>query len=434
MTRIVVLGSGMAGCGATHRLAQEGLQPAMYDQGDRPGGHTKTFTFEGGWIFDDGPHVSFTKDARIQELLAANVKGKFETVSNYVDNYWQGYWIKHPAQCNLYGLPPQLVVDCIRDFVDAQGKDPSGAANYAEWLLAAYGRTFAETFPMEYAKKVHTTEAENLTTEWLGPRLYRPSLEEVLLGALTVQTSDVHYIDHFRYPSIGGFASYLLPFHRQANVQLNHKVVGVDPKSKVLTFESGNQALYDHLISSIPLPELIPMIAGAPSAVVAAASQLVASTIVMVNVGIDRSDVTEATWSYFYDQDFVITRTSSPSRMSPHVAPPGSSSIQCEIYFSKKYRPLDRDPEDLIEPAINDLRRCGLIKPQDQILHRSAHVSWYGNVIWDHDRAPALEIVHGYLDELAVRYCGRFGEWAYLWTDDAFCSGERAAEKVLETL
>jgi hypothetical protein len=52
-------------------------------------------------------------------------------------------------------------------------------------------------------------------------------------------------------------------------------------------------------------------------------------------------------------------------------------------------------------------------------------------VIWDHDRAPALEIVHGYLDSLGIRYCGRFGDWAYLWTDGAFKSGENAAERVL---
>ena len=70
----------MAGCGATYRLRQQGLDSVMYDQSGAPGGHTKTYTYEGGWIFDDGPHVSFTKDKRIQELFAANIGNDYQIV------------------------------------------------------------------------------------------------------------------------------------------------------------------------------------------------------------------------------------------------------------------------------------------------------------------------------------------------------------------
>jgi hypothetical protein len=39
--------------------------------------------------------------------------------------------------------------------------------------------------------------------------------------------------------------------------------------------------------------------------------------------------------------------------------------------------------------------------------------------------------VHGYLDDLNIAYCGRYGDWGYLWTDESFKSGEKAAERVL---
>ena len=42
-----------------------------------------------------------TKDERIQQLLAENVDGEFEIVQYRVNNYWRGYWLPHPAQCNL---------------------------------------------------------------------------------------------------------------------------------------------------------------------------------------------------------------------------------------------------------------------------------------------------------------------------------------------
>ena len=63
---------------------------------------------------------------------------------------------------------------------------------------------------------------------------------------------------------------------------------------------------------------------------------------------------------------------------------------------------------------------------------RDAKISAIAGIIFDHDRIPALAIVMDYLDELGIRTAGRFGEWAYLWTDHSFESGERAAQQVLD--
>jgi hypothetical protein len=58
----------------------------------------------------------------------------------------------------------------------------------------------------------------------------------------------------------------------------------------------------------------------------------------------------------------------------------------------------------------------------------------YANIIFDLERTAALAVVHGYLDDLGIAYCGRYGDWGYLWTDEAFKSGERAAQKALEQM
>src|SRR5690606_21368748 len=134
------------------------------------------------------------------ELLARSVGGEYETLCAYVNNYWKGHWVKHPAQCNLHGLPEDLVVDVLRDFIHAQHtQDEAQIRNYEDWLLASYGKTFAENFPMVFTRKCHTTEARSISPDWLGPRLYRPELEEVLRGAITPSTPDVHYVSDFRY-------------------------------------------------------------------------------------------------------------------------------------------------------------------------------------------------------------------------------------------
>lgn len=429
--QVSVIGSGMGALGVEHHLRANGMSARLYDAADRPGGHTQTHFYKGGWAFDEGPHVSFTKDQRIQDLLADAVDGDFQTLAANVDNYWRGHRFKHPAICNLYNLPADLVVACIRDFVDANTESAENLNNYEDWLLAAYGRSFAETFPLEYAKKVHTTDAVNLTTDWLGPRLYRPALEEVLTGALSMETPDVHYVTEYRYPSRGGFAAYLQPFLDKADIRLGHRLESVDPTQRVLTFANGAEILYQNLVSTVPLPDFIPMIKGAPDDVLSAASRLAATSMVLVNIGIDRNDAGE-TWTYFYDQDLVFTRVSYPASFSQEMCPPGHSSFQAEIYFSEKYSPLTVTPESLIADVVDDLRKSQLIQGGDQVVHQSALYVPYANIIHDHDKQPALEVIYTYLEEIGVRTAGRYGLWGYQWTDEAFISGEAAAQSIID--
>lgn len=432
MKRIAILGTGMAGFGAAHAAHAAGVRPVMYDMHDHIGGHTASYEFPGGWTFDEGPHVSFTDNTRVQDLLAANVEGKYEAFATKVNNYWKGHWIKHPAQINLHGLPPDLVTKIMMEFVEiSQRTEEPTIRNYEDWLRASFGNTFSETFPMEYTVKYHTTPAANMNTEWIGPRLYRPKLEEVFRGALQPKSDDVHYIAGFRYPTHGGFVSYLHPFRKIADIQLDHRVVKIDPKERVIYFANGAKADYDGVVSSIPLPELVPMIAGAPRDVVEAAERLACSEAVIVNLGVDRADLVDAHWSYFYDRDICFARLSTPHLQSPNNVPPGCGSLQAECYYSKKYRPLNQRPEDCIDPVIADLKRCGVLRETDKILFRQAMHIPYANVIFDLESMPATKLVHGYLEDIGIGYCGRYGDWAYIWTDQSFVSGENALQKVL---
>ena len=431
--KIAVIGSGLAGFGASHRLRAEGIEAVLYEKNAYHGGHASTHHMD-GFIFDEGPHVSFTKDERIRALFAESVRDQYEIVNAKVSNYWQGYWIKHPAITNLYGLPPDLMVNILRDFIKRPSGSEESIRNYEDWLVACYGRTYAETFPMQYTRKYHTTTADNMSTEWVGPRLYQAKLEEVLLGAFSPTTPNIHYVQEYRYPAQNGFVSFLELFRAQSNIQRNHHVVKIDPRGRELHFRHGPVVRYEHLISSVPLPELIPMIAGAPKEVLEAAQNLSCTSLVLVNIGIDRPDVSDGSWLYFYDDDMPFSRISFPRTFSTSTVPEDTSSIQCEVYFSKKYRPLDLAPEEYIEPVIDGLRRCGLIREDDKILLRKAMMIPYANIVFDLDRERALRIVHGYLDDLGIAYCGRYGDWGYLWTDTTFMSGEDAAQQILDRI
>ena len=427
---VVVLGSGMAAWGAFDRLTAEGLTPRLFDASAHPGGHTASLV-EDGFVFDDGPHISFTSDEEMQGLLAEAVDGAYETRTAVVDNYYEGHWVKHPAITYLHGLPTDLVVRCLEDFIAVHEQPTTRPETFRDWLLATYGEAFTDHFPARYGRKYHTVDPAQMTTTWLGPRLYRPSLAEVLRGAIAPPEDDKHYISEFRYPSSGGFQAYLQRFIDRARPALDHRAVRIDPEQRTVTFANGHVTGYDHLISSVPLPELVGMLP-VPARVSEAAARLACTSCVLVNLGVDRDDLSPAHWRYVYDEDLLPVRLSFPHLLSPDNAPPGHGSIQVEVYSSDRYRPRERTPEEHVEPVIADLRRMGVLEPADRIVHRSARLVEYANVIFDQDSSWAPGVVRDHLAERGIDVCGRYGDWGYYWTDASFLSGRRAAQRVLD--
>ena len=116
----------------------------LYDKNGYHGGHTASFRNDSGFIFDLVPHISFTKDTRIQELFAESVNQQFESVQINLNNYWRGHWPIHPVQLHMHGLPQEdLIVKVISDFVEASHAPERPINNYEDWLLSSFGRTFA---------------------------------------------------------------------------------------------------------------------------------------------------------------------------------------------------------------------------------------------------------------------------------------------------
>ena len=81
---------------------------------------------------------------------------------------------------------------------------------------------------------------------------------------------------------------------------------------------------------------------------------------------------------------------------------------------------------------IDDLKRMGVFKEDENIVFSEARFIEYANVIFDLDSGPCAKAVQDYLTDVGITYCGRYGDWAYIWTDQSFLSGETAAQRLLD--
>lgn len=422
---IVILGAGLAGLSAAHHLRERGVASLLYEKEDRAGGHTRSH-LQQGFTFDEGPHISFTKDPSVQELFAKSA-GSFHEFLCAQRNYYQGVWLKHPAICHLYGLPPETIERCLVDFIESQRTPREAPADYAQWLKQSFGTFFAESFAGRYTRKYWTMEPKEMSTDWVGPRVYAPTMEEVIRGALRPKAQALHYIQRCRYPAAGGYEAYTRIFRDGVEIETGAALVEVDVRRRRVAFADGRTAAYGQLISSIPLPVLVAAIPEAPSPVREAAQRLRCTSVMLVNVGVRRSALSDVHWLYIYDEDILCSRVSFPHMLAPANAPEGCGSIQAEIYYSPS-RPLAT--ADVLGKTLSDLKRVGLLRSDDEIVLATAQDVRFANVIFNHERPASVARIHAFLRAHDIHPCGRYGEWGYLWSDQAVLSGRRVAEHV----
>ncbi|AGL02767.1 protoporphyrinogen/coproporphyrinogen oxidase [Desulfoscipio gibsoniae] len=427
MHAVVTLGAGPAGLSFSQHFNH---QTDIYEKEASWGGRCRSHMID-GFIFDEGPHSSFTKDVYVKELFAESVEDRLNEIYPKILNRFGSDWVRHPVQTNLKGLPVDLVVSCILDFVKAERSGSGSLENYGQWLIDGFGEKFARTFPYAYTRKYWTVEPEQMTTNWIEQRIYRPDLEQVLKGALSSEINSNHYISTVRYPGRGGFQSFLRGLQEGTKAYYGYELVELDVQKKKITFKNGFERYYEALVSSMPLPVLVQSIKDCPTDIKQAAARLACTSVVLVNLGVARENLANCHWFYIYNEDILPCRVHFPSAYSADNSPPGTGSLQAEVYYSR-YKPLGMSLEHVLEKTIQDLTAIGVISKEDQIILAQCQDVKHAQVLYHHQHTESRTAVLDYLEKHDVHCIGRYGEWAYLWSDQSIINGKRLAERLIK--
>lgn len=417
MSNNVILGAGIAGISAAYHLKQKGENSVIFEKDNDWGGLCGFFEID-GFRFDRFVHFTFAKDEKIAELFAKSSPLYAHPPVSY--NYWRGCWLKHPAQNNLAPLPIEEKVKIIDSFVNRPRKDVAEISDYAEWLRVQYGDYFAENFPFAYTRKYWGVEAKQLETKWVGNRLHVSPLPEVLRGAFAEQQENFYYTKFMNYPKKGGFRSIMNECRKGLDIRLNKKAVRIDTAAKQVEFDDGTVENYDNLISSLPLPEIIKMISDVPENVQNAAKQLRWTCGYQVSLGFNRPDVAKYLWFYIYDEDVPPARVYSPNLKSPDNAPDGCSSLQAEIFFANGAKVVDKNI--ILQKTVEKLKEICQFNDSDVVV-KDIRFEPYANIIFTPEIYESRKVVREWLQAQGIKTIGRFGEWDYLWSHQAFESG-----------
>jgi protoporphyrinogen oxidase len=432
---VVVLGGGLTGLSAACHLAP--LPSLVLEREGEVGGLCRT-RVEDGFTFDCTGHLLHLRDDSVKDLVDRLLPGGFARHDRRAQIFSKGIYTSYPFQANLHGLPPEVIRECLSEFVEAQMRRASGGEpdldrlSFREWVEGTFGSGIARHFMLPYNSKLWRTDLDEVECGWVSWSIPRPTLREVLDGALGATVRGLGYNPTFLYPRTGGIS--VLPealARRCPEVRVGAAVVAIDAGARTVTLESGGTIAYEVLISTLPLDRLLTMTRGLPPDLPAVGRKLRAVRVLNLSLGVDREPLSDAHWVYFPEPEYSFYRVGFPGNLSANLAPRGCSPIYVERSLLRN-EPFDEG--EVVARALDDLRRAGILRRRDRVVYSRLSVLDPAYVIYDRFRARSLPAVLGSLESLGIHSAGRFGAWEYSSMEGAIKAGMALAGRLATRL
>ncbi|HEX9291157.1 MAG TPA: amine oxidase, partial [Anaeromyxobacteraceae bacterium] len=338
----------------------------------------------------------------------------------------------YPYQVNTHGLPAEVVAENVLGFIDAHFGEKGRSLRereprtFAEFILRHLGEGFAKNFMFPYNAKLWTVHPRDMSTEWMGRFVPRPTVEQVVRGALGLEGDQAGYNASFIYPSEGGIEAFVralaarLPRPAECRVE----PTAIDPARKTARLSTGEEVRWRRLVATIALPELVRLCAGAPAAVLEAAGELRATTVTYVNVAARDVGAPPFHWVYLPEERYAPYRVGSASAAVASLAPAGCRSFYVEFSAGA---PLDGATVE--RQAIETLLELGFLRGRDDVLFTEARAIPHAYVIYDDRYGAAKREIVSWLEARDILVAGRYGRWEYSSMEDALLAGRECARK-----
>jgi protoporphyrinogen oxidase len=394
------------------------------------GGHARSQRRD-GYTFDVTGHWLHLRDPRVQALVARLFRpGELIEIERRASVLSHGAQLPYPFQANLYGLPLEVVQECLVGFVEAREAAACGNGpeprTFEEYAIARFGRGIARHFFIPYNTKLWGMHPNRLTPGWVSRYIPLPEVDQLIGGAIGLQQQGLGYNPRFLYPKAGGIDAlpkallHGLLDRGTGELRTKTDVEEVDPLHKRLKLAGVSDWLhYDALISTIPLPELILRIPQAPARIRRLAADLRWVSWRYLNVATRTPPPADYHWVYVPEEQYPFFRVGIFSNAVPSMAPPGGGSLYVEL--TERTGPLN------MTEVLQALTHARAITAPSDVAFAELHEIQYAYVVFDDAYEAATHTIHQWLQRVVVRSCGRYGAWIYNSMEDSIIQGMEAA-------
>ncbi len=330
----------------------------------------------------------------------------------------RGNLIPYPFQKHFALLNDAAIVTECRTGL-AGAKRDRRCCNFDDYIELRYGAGIARHFMRPYNEKLWGGELTRLAVDWTAERMAapegvrEPSPRDGVRMPLDAET-------RVCYPARGGFGEIFRALARRIpRLRLGQEIVRIDPRARSLQMANGQAVGWRKIVSTVPLPKLLALLPEVPAEVQEAVARLEVLPVHLVLIALESRLNTLMQRIYCCDPEFpghkiVLNHNSSAYlRQRRH-------GIQVEV--SGHGRPLETDGT-LTESVLRGLITIGIIKGRGEVRATRVVGLPFGYPVPTHERLDSVERIRRWLSGLGIHTVGRFGEWAYINSDEALYRG-----------
>jgi protoporphyrinogen oxidase len=453
--KAVIIGAGPAGLTAAYQLSKQG-QPVAVLEGDPEyvGGLSRTVNYK-GFHFDIGGHRFFSKSREVEDLWTEIAGDLMLDRPRSSRIYYRGQFFTYPLK-PFEALSKLGVIEstlCVLSFLRAQIRPKQNPKSFEDWVTNQFGGRLFRIFFKTYTEKVWGMSCSEISADWAAQRIKGLSLGSAIKHALLParkpkdRTAVVKtLIDTFRYPRKGpgmmwdACARKVRQMGGQVLLGRRAMSCRFDPAEKVWTVTActadGATETYrgEHLISSMPIRELVAQIEPRlPEPVIAAAQSLRYRDFLTVGLILHERNRVQDNWIYIHDPSVKVGRVQNYKSWSPEMVPdPAYCSYGLE-YFCFEGDGLWAMPDaGLIDLAKREIEQVGLGRADDVmdacvIRQRKAYP------VYDDAYQSHVETIRAALERHCgnIHLVGRNGMHKYNNQDHAMMTAMLTAKNIL---
>jgi len=441
LIKVGIIGAGPAGLTAAYKLSRQGAHVTVFETTDLPGGLSRSFELW-GQVVDLGPHRFFSRDPRVNQLWLEVVEKDFRMVDRLTRIYYNKRFFHYPlkptnALWNLGFLTSLLcVLSYLRQKVFPQRVDSN---SFEGWVVERFGRKLYEIFFKSYSEKLWGIDCTDLDSDFAAQRIKKFSLFEAIKNSLGLAKVEHKTLaDTFAYPINGtGMVYTRMADSIQKNGGEIHynsvvtKLVHQNQKVQTIELSNGKQFQFDHVISTMPITNLIQGLGCESTKVNKAKETLKFRNTILVFLEIEGDEHFDDQWLYIHSPDLDVGRITNFSNWVPEIKKDSPNTIMVLEYWGNNDDALWlKDDDSLVEKASTELKKTGLIK-NPSVLNGLVKKIPKSYPIYSKGYKENLNVVYAYLKEFKnLSVIGRYGAFKYNNQDHSILMGLLAAENI----
>lgn len=415
----LIIGAGPSGLALAYGLQGDTL---IVEAEDSVGGLCRSVNHMGG-VFDLGGHSFHTPHPEVYELVQKLLEpeGGLDLQKRDARVYSNGVLIPYPFQKFYEQIPDaDLVRECEEGLRNRLG-NAGEAENFEEYIIRNFGEGIAKHFMLPYNRKLWARDIKEISIEWTSERVAAPKGTDEKFDTTGHARKPLQPDTVVGYARNGGFEKIYEAFVPHVPpIQLNTRIVHIDPQAKIATDANGQKYQYHVLVSSMALPQLMHIVEGADPAITATAEALPYMKLRVELLLAGRQLETTIQRIYCGDPDIPSHKIAMNHNSSDYLRARPVHAIMAEVSMSDE---KNVDVDQIAPKMIDFLVNVGVLKgPEDIIWTGHVDVN-YAYPVYTHARPGMVKRIKDYLDPFDIHTIGRFGDWEYINSDKCVMKG-----------